>query len=60
MKIVRAVSRREDRRAHRRLPGLIGLTLVLAASTVRVEGNQVIVAPQNWVIDLATGKVISQ
>ncbi len=30
------------------------------AGALRVEGNQVIVAPQNWVIDLATGKVISQ
>ena len=30
------------------------------AGAVRVEGNQVIVAPQNWVIDRATGKVIRQ
>ena len=30
------------------------------AGAVRVEGNRVIVLPQNWVIDLATGKVISQ
>jgi hypothetical protein len=30
------------------------------AGAVRVEGNRVIVLPQNWVVDLATGKVISQ
>jgi len=30
------------------------------AGAVRVEGDRVIVAPQNWVVDLATGKVISK
>ena len=36
------------------------LKLQRPASGVRVEGNRVIVLPQNWVVDLATGKVISQ
>ena len=36
------------------------LKLQRPASGVRVEGNRVIVLPQNWVIDLGTGKVISQ
>jgi len=30
------------------------------AAAVRVEGNRVIVAPQNWTVDLATGKILSR